>query len=186
MVDFFLDEIENVLELDYAVERKFLHLNRDYHLVSRRKSVHDQYSERGQAVDEEIIVILRYAVAGNRLVKNLLAAHRLGKKHIRGSQRNIRRDIVDRLVFRSQNALRELRSFFQNVNDGALTREIIAKVVAEISLRVKVDTENFLAKFRKSCGDIYHGRCLANAAFLVCYCYNLCHNYPSCQYSFMS
>ena len=44
MVDFFLDEIENVLELDYAVEGEFLHLNRNYHLVSRRKSVHDQYS----------------------------------------------------------------------------------------------------------------------------------------------
>lgn len=73
------------LKLNYAVEREFLHLNRNYHLVSRRKSVHDQYSERGQAVDEEINVIFRYAVAGNRLVKNLLAAHRLCQKHIRGS-----------------------------------------------------------------------------------------------------
>ena len=112
MVDFFLDEIENVLELDYAVEREFLHLNRNYHLVSRRQSVHNQYSERGQAVDEEIIVILRYAVAGNRLVKNLLAAHRLGKKHLISIESD--RDADYNLYFQMQNQLMEAYSQLRN------------------------------------------------------------------------
>ena len=44
-----------------------------------------------------------------------------------------------------------------------------------IGLRVRIDDQHFLLKYRQRCSEVDCGRCLADSALLICYCYYFSH-----------
>ena len=158
--------------------RKILCLHRNQCGICRCQRIDRQHTERGSAVNQNIVVLAFCAF--QHLFHHFLPAHGIHQSHFQSGQFDVGRDKV--------NALRMVQNPFAGWNtlvvhgflhksgecSGQCIRVLPAHTDSKRTLWVSVHKQNFLALHCKPYAQIFTGGGFARAAFLVDNGYRCC------------
>src|SRR5438132_3591051 len=160
-----LDDLE---ERRHALQRVVLGLHRDDHSVRAHERVQREESERGRAIDEDVVIALD-DVLGELVAERHLAADRAEELDLGGGQLDVRRCDIEMLGLRVDDDRRERRlRLDEDVRHAALDgREVHAEADGEVRLRVEVDTEDGVPELGERSTEIDGAGRLPDATLLV-------------------
>ena len=169
----FADGLEGADELRQTFQRIILALHRDQHTVAGAQTVQGEQVQAGRAVDEDEVIVLLHP--GQRLAQAALAARQVDHFQAGTGQTGVGTDHIGAEL-----------GFADGLGGGGPANEHLVGAALHaplgdavagggVALGVQVHDEHLFAQSRHAGGQVDGGRGLADAAFLVCDCYNFCH-----------
>ena len=174
-IDGLLDPVDRVEQLRKALEGVVLALDGDEHRVRCGEHVDGEQSQRGRAVDQDVVVSI--ADGSDGVVHRKLAVFAVDQLDLcAGEVRSRRRDIQVRELDRAENHVRE-----RQLSDECVVYcfgELLSfqsEAARRISLRVAVNQQRPLLGHRQARREVYRRCRLADATLLIGDRYDLGH-----------
>ncbi len=175
-VDLTLDAPHGAHQLRHILRRQIVRLDGDKHIIRRGQGVDDQHTQRGAAIQQNIVIVPLHAV--HILPQDCFPAHHVHQPHLHGGQAAVSRNKVKALMV--VHDLRVVTGHCPSHNvvhgvgkgQGQVVGFALAQHFGQITLGVYVQQENFFPVQRKTGPQVVDGGAFANAALLICYAYH--------------
>ena len=165
-IQFLLDNLDGIQQLGDSFERKILTLDRDNHGVRCGQRIDGDQTQRGRAVDEDIVVVREQRT--QQLAHHLLAVLQVQHLDFRAHEVDVAGNDIEVWNIRLVDGLTSVHLIDKAVVDGGLDLlHIDAQTAGGVGLRVGIDKQHTLLQRGERGGQVHRRRCLAHTAFLI-------------------
>ena len=172
-IDLPLDVPHRPHQLRHVLRRQIVRLDGDKHIIRRGQGVDDQHTQRGTAIQQNIVIIPLYAV--HILTQHRFPAHYVHQSYLYGGQAAVSRHKVKALMVAHD--LRVVAGHCPGHNvvhgvgkgQGQVVGLALAQHLGQITLGVYVQQQDFLSFQRKTGPQVIDRCAFANSALLICY-----------------